>query len=101
MAKIKSDSVCTDKTREIEVKERLQAMFGVPHSRGLKLLRDHYSGKRLTQREMILANCCECMGYYADGLRDCCNDMCAFYRIMPYQPANRRGKKEATDEPIS
>jgi hypothetical protein len=46
-------------------------------------------GDVLTQRQVILAKCCECMGYYIDG-RECCGiQTCPLYPFMPYK--NRKG----------
>jgi hypothetical protein len=54
-------------------------------SKGRTNLIKHLEGKRLTQRQAILANCCECMGYYADGRKDCSMPKCPLYPFYPYK----------------
>jgi hypothetical protein len=49
----------------------------------------HLEGKRLTLRQMILAKCYDCMGYFVDGKVDCNISDCALYPLMPY----RKGEK--------
>jgi hypothetical protein len=56
-----------------------------PTSRGKTNLLRHLGGKRLTQRQAILAKCCDCMGYWVDGRVDCRIPTCALYRFMPYR----------------
>lgn len=45
----------------------------------------HLSHERLTQREMILAKCFDCMGGYIDGRIDCQMNNCPLYPVMPYR----------------
>ena len=45
---------------------------------------NYLKGKRLTQREAILAHCYECMGYYYGGKEECQNPECPLYPYMPY-----------------
>ena len=54
-------------------------------SRGKTLLLKHLNGERLTRNDAILACCCACMGYYADGLSDCKIKECSLYPYMPYK----------------
>ena len=56
-----------------------------PKSRGKTCLIKHLQGKRLTQRQAILAKCCECTGYYADGRTDCSIPDCPLYPFFPYK----------------
>jgi len=54
-------------------------------ARGSKELKKYFAGGRLTQRQMILAKCYECMGGYADGKVDCGIKDCPLYPLMPYR----------------
>ena len=54
-------------------------------AKGRKELRSHLEGKRLTLRQMILAKCYDCMGYFADGKVDCNIPECALYPVMVYR----------------
>ncbi len=54
-------------------------------SRGKTHLIRHMEGERLTQRQAILAKCCECMGYHVDGRNDCDMPDCPLYPFMPYR----------------
>ena len=64
-------------------------LFGVfskcPQSKGRNMMLKHLSHERLTQREMILAKCFDCMGGYIDGRIDCQMDNCPLYPVMPYR----------------
>jgi len=42
------------------------------------------SGRKLTPMQAIRAKCYDCMGYYADGKRDCGALDCPLHRFMPY-----------------
>ena len=52
---------------------------------GRKELLKHLDGKRLTQRQQIIAKCFECCCGYADGKRSCKMPDCPLYPLMPYQ----------------
>ncbi len=54
-------------------------------ARGRKELLCHLDGLRLTQRQMILAKCYECMNGYADGKADCLIRSCPLYSLMPFR----------------
>jgi hypothetical protein len=54
-------------------------------SKGKSFYINYLSGKKITQRQAILSKCYECMGYYADGRRDCLMQDCALYPWMPYR----------------
>ena len=56
-----------------------------PRFQGGKELRGYLNGKRLTQRQMILAKCYDCMGRYSDGATDCEIEECPLYLHMPYR----------------
>ena len=58
---------------------------GIKAKRKLELLAYLEKGKRLTQRQAIIAHCYECMGYYSDGKQDCLVDVCPLYEYMPYR----------------
>ena len=75
----------TKKTNPIE------NLDGRPASQGLTLLKKHFSGERLTARQALIANCCECMGYYVDGREDCAMPDCPCYRFYPYRADRKRG----------
>lgn len=53
-------------------------------SKGKTHLIRYLEGERLTQREAILAMCCCCTGYHADGREDCEMPDCPLYPYMPY-----------------
>lgn len=40
---------------------------------------------KVTFKNAILAQCHECLGYYADGMQDCENTKCSLYTYMPYR----------------
>lgn len=54
-------------------------------ARGGKEFKKYLEGGRLTQRQMILAKCYECIGGYADGKMDCEIKDCPLYPLMPYR----------------
>lgn len=54
-------------------------------ARGSKEYKKYIGGGKLTQRQMILAKCYDCMGGYADGKMDCGIPGCPLYPIMPYK----------------
>ena len=58
--------------------------FGIT-ARGRKELLNHLNGGRLTIRQMVLAKCFDCMGYFADGKVDCEMPDCPLYPLMPYR----------------
>ena len=63
-------------------------------SAGKTNLLKHLQGERLTQRQAILAKCCDCMNYHADGRMDCRMPHCSLYPFRPYKddPALSPGK---------
>ena len=64
-------------------------LFGIM-ARGRKELLNHLDGERLTIRQMALARCFDCMGYFADGKADCEIPDCPLYPLMPYR---KKGEK--------
>ena len=54
-------------------------------SAGKTNLLKHLQGERLTQRQAILAKCCDCMNYHADGRMDCRMPHCSLYPFRPYR----------------
>lgn len=42
-------------------------------------------GEEPTRKAAILAQCCECLGYYQDGRHDCECPSCPLYYFMPYR----------------
>lgn len=70
-----------------------------PASRGKTALVKYLSGGRLTQRQAILAKCCDCMGYHRDGRIDCRVPACPLYPFMPYRETASPRSAEATTAP--
>jgi len=68
-----------------------EMLADAPSSTGKRHLLKHLEGGRLTQRQAILAKCCDCMGYYVDGRADCQMPACPLYGFMPYRE-KRPGK---------
>lgn len=54
-------------------------------SAGKKNLIRHLHGERLTQRQAILAKCCDCTGNHSDGRADCRMPHCSLYPFRPYR----------------
>ena len=65
--------------------ERLKYLKDTPASKGKTNLVKHWKGERLTQRQAILAKCCDCMCYHVDGRLDCKMPHCSLYPWMPYR----------------
>jgi hypothetical protein len=64
---------------------RLQDVSDAPKSAGKGHLIRHLQGEKLTQRQAILAKCCDCMGYFTDGRSDCSMKTCSLHPYMPYR----------------
>jgi len=60
-------------------------MRSPPKTPGSRALDRHLSGSKLTRSRAILAKCCDCMGQYVDGKRDCSMPKCPLYPFMPYR----------------
>jgi len=70
-------------------------------AKGRKEMIAHLEGERLTPRQMILAKCYDCMGYYSDGRGvDCTVPACPLYPIMPYCIAGSKYKGK-TSRPMT
>jgi len=69
--------MCEDIIRKIETVAKGSA--------GKTLILKYLRGKKLTRKEAMIAKCCDCMGYYADGLFDCGIEECPMYAYMPYR----------------
>lgn len=63
-------------------------------AKGRKELQRYKEGKRLTQRQAILAKCYDCLGGYIDGKFDCKMPHCSLYPFMPYKgkEADKKGE---------
>ena len=61
-------------------------------AQGRNQLIKHLRGGRLTVTNALKAHCYECLGYYADGKRECACSHCALYPFMPYNPNRRKAK---------
>lgn len=57
------------------------------------------SGRKLTPMQAIRAKCYDCMGYYADGKRDCGALDCPLHRFMPYNPGADPDPNASVDAP--
>ena len=64
-------------------------------SAGRTHLVKHLRGERLTQRQAILAKCCDCMSYHVDGRLDCRMPHCSLYPFRPYKEAPTSSSKKA------
>jgi len=74
-----------------KLKQTIKALETAPQSSGKTLLQKHLDGVRLTGRQMCLAKCADCMGYYVDGRYDCGIHECPIYPVYPYK--NRKPQK--------
>ena len=71
--------------RETHRKQKIESLSAVMASRGKDLLKQYLTGEAtLTTKQAIIAQCCECSGYYEDGKKDCENPLCSLYPFMPY-----------------
>lgn len=75
--------------------ERIES---IPASTGKTNLLKHVSGQKLTARQAIIAKCCDCMGYYADGRMDCKMPDCSLYPFMPYREGEKYKSKTLSAE---
>ena len=62
-------------------------------ARGRQELIRHFEGDRNTIRQMALAKCYDCMGYYSDGREECGIELCPLYPIMPYRAGEKYAAK--------
>ena len=68
------------------------------NTRDKKYLLSHLAGEKLTPTQAIHAKCYECMGYFADGKRDCEITDCALYPFMRYNSNRKINKRILTDK---
>jgi hypothetical protein len=79
--------------KSLEVDKRVEAINeNGKEAKGRRELIRHFYGERNTIRQMVLAKCYDCMGYFSDGKDDCGMELCPLYPIMAY----RSGEKYAT-----
>ena len=64
-------------------------------SAGRTNLLKHLCGERLTQRQAILAKCCDCTCYHVDGRLDCRMPHCSLYPFRPYKDDPTSSSKKA------
>lgn len=72
---------------------KIETVESAPASSGRTQLLKYLSKERLTQRQAIVAKCCDCMGYYVDGRIDCRMPDCTLYPWMPYKGAKTEPNK--------
>ncbi len=71
--------------REAHRTQKVESLRLAMASKGKDLLNQYLTGgATLTARQAIIAQCCECSGYYEDGKLDCENPLCSLYPFMPY-----------------
>lgn len=65
------DKTISRRTRfsQIERDRALDNIQAIKTSSGANALRKYIKGKYISRKEALLAKCCDCMGYYEDGLR--------------------------------
>ena len=69
----------------MDIPSRLAIIKKAPASRGKSNLLKYLAGERLTQRQAIIAKCCDCMCYHIDGRTDCRMAHCPLYPWFPYK----------------
>jgi hypothetical protein len=77
----------------------MESFQSFPKAKGGRELKKHLAGERLTQRQMILAKCYDCMGNYFDGRIDCDIEDCPLYPLQPYGKGSFRVPK-GTRKPL-
>jgi hypothetical protein len=70
-----------------------------PTAQGCKEFKKHVRGDRLTVKQMALAKCYDCSGYYQDGKIDCQIPDCPLYPLSPY--GNHPVFKSRASQPMS
>lgn len=82
--------------RETNRKQKIESLSGAMSSRGKDLLLHYLNGTAtLTARQAIIAQCCECSGFFEDGKVDCENPLCSLYPFMPYGKLRKRYPSKA------
>ena len=56
------------------------------------------TGRKLSHKQAILANCFQCMGFYMDGKNDCEIPDCPLYSYMPYRKGVEKVKRVRTEK---
>ena len=67
---------------------------------GGKELIKYLEGESLTPRQIIIAKCYDCMGYYIDGRVDCECPLCPCYPFMPQSSKPQAKRAVNPDRPI-
>lgn len=55
------------------------------HTKGRQSMIKYLKGELIGRPDAMLAKCCECMAYHADGMLDCQVPTCPLYPWMPYR----------------
>ena len=87
--------------KQIQRKTLMRAAADGRRAQGRTELVGYWAGDNENRLARIRAKCYECTGYYADGVKDCGNDLCPLYPDHPYSPTAKetnRKKMELTDE---
>jgi hypothetical protein len=75
---------------KISLEQKVCALDVAKASPGRDYLKKYYSGQKLSARQAIIAQCCACLGYYADGKLDCECPLCSLYAFMPYREKEQK-----------
>lgn len=76
----------------------LTGLRQTPNSGGRERLLRYVNGEILSRSAAIVAKCCECSGFYVDGLRDCGVYSCPLYPYMPYGQLKKRYQRPESRE---
>lgn len=77
--------------QESRRKQKIDNLSASMASQGKTLLLHYLNGTAtLTARLAIIAQCCECSGFFDDGKKDCENPICSLYPFMPYGKMRKR-----------
>ena len=71
--------------RKIDLERKALDIAHKKNSRGRDLMILYVSGKPLSPKQAIIAQCAECMSYYDDKKEDCECPLCPLYQYMPYK----------------
>ncbi len=74
----------------MDVKRHLEIVKNAPQAKGKASYIKYLEGGRITAIPAIQCKCYDCMGYYADGRRDCKMPDCSLYPWMPYKGQEER-----------
>jgi len=56
------------------------------------------TGKKLSHKQAIVANCYQCLGFYMDGKHDCEIPDCPLYPFMPYRKGVEKVKRVRSEK---